>query len=440
MIFNLGKKIGLSKPADFVGLFASWLLFGSLFFRSAQTAPLTYLAWVLLTSWLSLIFLEAIGYFEHHIPKPELNSVVSLLLVLPLSAVVCKWLMMMTSHVPPIQYWEALCVAVPVAFLFEAGQMIIFRIHRALGAKWTLVTHLHPEELAALRAQVEESRAEWWVDIISNGKPHPHGTFLRGDETLVISRKAVHKLHDCGDLVTAHLRGQRVVDVRQLLKEFRGRVDIHNTDGWSFLLASTQQSFFSRVYFYVKSLLEPALALLLLVILAPLLFIVAIAILATSGRPIFFKQERSGYRGKRFTLYKFRTMAPVAENGGAQWASRNDPRATPLGRWLRRTRIDELPQLFNVLRGDLGFVGPRPERPEFYELLSKHIPLFSMRLLVRPGITGWAQVRQGYAASIDECKTKLEYDLYYVQSMSPRLDMRVLVHTAAMTIRGNGGR
>jgi lipopolysaccharide/colanic/teichoic acid biosynthesis glycosyltransferase len=240
--------------------------------------------------------------------------------------------------------------------------------------------------------------------------------------------------------VSAHLRGQRVVDVRQLLKEFRGRVDIHNTDGWTFLLASTQQSFFSRFYFYVKSLFEPVLALALLVILSPLFIAVAIAILATSGRPIFFKQDRLGYRGKRFSLYKFRTMTTQAEEDGARWASKNDPRITPLGYWLRRTRIDEFPQFFNVLRGDMGFVGPRPERPEFYELLSKHIPLFSMRLLVRPGITGWAQVKQGYAASIEECRTKLEYDLYYVQSMSPRLDMRVLVHTATMTIRGNGGR
>src|ERR1019366_7296020 len=125
---------------------------------------------------------------------------------------------------------------------------------------------------------------------------------------------------------------------------------------------------------------------------------------------------------------------------GARWAAKDDPRVTPIGRWMRKTRLDELPQLFNVLRGDLDFVGPRPERPEFYPMLSKEVPLFSMRLLVRPGITGWAQVRQGYAATVEECRTKLEYDLYYVQNMSPRMDLSVLLHTTALMIRGNGGR
>ena len=440
MIFDLGKKIGLSKPADFLGLVASWFLFGSLFFQSAQMAPVIYVIWIFLASWLSLITLTAIGYFEHHIPKPELSSVVNLMFALPLSGIVAKWLLMLTSHIPPIRYAEAFRASIFVAILFEVGQVIIFRIHRAMGAKWTLLAHLHPDELKALRAQIEESGASWWIDVSSNGNSHRHGDHLRGDETLVISRRAVHQLNDCTDLVTAHLRGQSVVDVRQLLKEFRGRVDIHNIDGWTFLLASTQQSFLHRCYSYSKALLEPVLALVLLVILLPLFLVVSVAILATSGRPIFFKQARSGYRGKRFSLYKFRTMNTTAEEDGAQWATQDDPRITPLGQWLRRVRIDEFPQFFNVLRGDLGFVGPRPERPEFYALLSKEIPLFSMRLLVRPGITGWAQVRQGYASTIEECKTKLEYDLYYVQSMSPHLDLKVILQTIALMIRGNGGR
>jgi lipopolysaccharide/colanic/teichoic acid biosynthesis glycosyltransferase len=113
---------------------------------------------------------------------------------------------------------------------------------------------------------------------------------------------------------------------------------------------------------------------------------------------------------------------------------------TRLGRWLRKNRLDELPQLLNVLRGDLSFVGPRPERKEFYDLLSKEIPLFTMRLLVRPGITGWAQVNSGYAASSEESKTKLEYDLYYIQSMSPGMDFQVILKTIFVVLRGNSGR
>lgn len=439
MNFRLGKKIGLAKPADFLGLVASWFLFGAMLFPSAHTAPGIYTAWIFLASFLSLFSLGAIGYFEHHIPKPDLSGLVSLLFALPFSALLAKWLLMLTSHLPPVRYSEMLWAAIGVALLFEAAQLIAFKIHRATGAKWTLIAHLHPDELAALRSQVEESGNAWWIQIHPHDLSHSNGN-LRGDETLVISRRAAHQLQDCRELLTGHLRGQRIVDVRQLLQEFRSRVDIRSTDGWTFLLGSTHQGFLIRFYFYLKTLFEPALALVLLALLAPFLLIVALAILWTSGCPIFYKQERLGYRGKKFMLHKFRSMNGVAENGGARWASRDDPRVTPLGRWLRRTRIDELPQLLNVVRGDLGFVGPRPERPEFYDMLKQQVPLFSMRLLVRPGVTGWAQVRQGYAASVEECKTKLEYDLYYVQHMSPRLDLRVVAQTAALMARGNGGR
>jgi len=247
-------------------------------------------------------------------------------------------------------------------------------------------------------------------------------------------------LKDYPELLSAHLRGHRIVDVGQLLKEFRGRVHLPKSDGWTFLLGSTYQSFPLRFYFYVKQIIEVLLALVLLVLLSPFLLALALGNYFTSGWPIFYRQRRLGYRGHVFSLYKFRTMPVTAESNGPQWAKDDDPRATSYGRWLRKNRLDELPQLLNVIAGDLSFVGPRPERPEFYEMLNEQIPLFSTRLLVRPGITGWAQVQQGYAASVEECKTKLEYDLYYVQNMSPALDLHVMVNTAAMMLRGNGGR
>ena len=133
-------------------------------------------------------------------------------------------------------------------------------------------------------------------------------------------------------------------------------------------------------------------------------------------------------------------MRMTAEASGPQWASDADPRVTRLGGWLRKTRLDELPQLLNVPRGELSFVGPRPERPEFYRLLKEAIPHFSLRLLVRPGITGWAQVKHGYAASIEECRTKLEYDLYYIQRMSPQMDYQIIGRTLSMVFGGYSGR
>ena len=174
-------------------------------------------------------------------------------------------------------------------------------------------------------------------------------------------------------------------------------------------------------------------------VLSPLIGL-AIGVYLSNGRPILYRQERLGYRGKKFSLYKFRTMPLTAEANGPQWAQENDPRVTPFGRWLRKNRLDELPQLLNVIRGDLSFVGPRPERPEFYKIPHEQIPLFSLRLMVRPGITGWATVNNGYAGSVDASRMKLEYDLYYVQHMSPRLDLHVLMNTATMMVRGGHGR
>ncbi|OGR89036.1 MAG: hypothetical protein A2992_04380 [Elusimicrobia bacterium RIFCSPLOWO2_01_FULL_59_12] len=304
----------------------------------------------------------------------------------------------------------------------------------------SLATYLLPEEQETLSAQIKESGSADWITIHPCILSDTNGSSPRGHETLVISRRSAHKLKPYSELISAHLRGQRIVDVEHLLKEIRGRVNLGTADAWSFLLGSTYQSPSIRLYFYLKTLIEPVLAIFLLILISPLLLGLALAIYATSGRPIFYRQERLGYHGKKFSLFKFRTMSLTAESSGPQWASEGDLRVTRLGRWLRKTRLDELPQLLNVPRGELSFVGPRPERPEFYQLLSEAIPLFSLRLLVRPGITGWAQVKNGYAASVEECKTKLEYDLYYIQRMSPQMDFQVILKTIFMVLRGNSGR
>lgn len=309
-----------------------------------------------------------------------------------------------------------------------------------LKKRLSLATYLLPEEEEALSAQIKESGSSSWITIHPCVLSDTNGASPRDHETLVISRKSAHELKPYSELITAHLRGQRIIDVGQLLKEIRGRVNLATADAWSFLLGSTYQSAPIRLYFNLKALMEPVLAIFLLILLSPLLLGLALAIIAMTGRPILYRQERSGYRGKKFSLFKFRTMSVTAESSGPQWAKEGDPRVTPLGGWLRKTRLDELPQILNVLRGELSFVGPRPERPEFYRFLSDSIPLFSTRLLVRPGITGWAQVKNGYAASIEECKAKLEYDLYYIQRMSPWMDFQVLLKTILMMLRGNSGR
>jgi exopolysaccharide biosynthesis polyprenyl glycosylphosphotransferase len=179
---------------------------------------------------------------------------------------------------------------------------------------------------------------------------------------------------------------------------------------------------------------------LLLLLSAPLLAVAALAVRLDSRGPVLFRQLRTGRRGLPFPILKFRTMTVDAERDGAAWATAGDPRITRVGRWLRRFRVDELPQLWNVLRGDMDLVGPRPERPEFVTELRRKIPYYDLRTVVRPGITGWAQVKYPYAASVEEAREKLQYDLYYVRHLSLSLDLLVLALTAKVVIGGRGAR
>jgi exopolysaccharide biosynthesis polyprenyl glycosylphosphotransferase len=181
-------------------------------------------------------------------------------------------------------------------------------------------------------------------------------------------------------------------------------------------------------------------SLVLFTLAAPVLAIVAALIKLDSKGPVFYSQERVGMGGRSFKMLKFRTMKTDAEVGGVKWAQKNDPRVTGIGKWLRRFRVDELPQILNVLKGEMGIVGPRPERPEFVAKLRRQIPYYDLRTLVPPGITGWAQIRYPYAASLEEAREKLQYDLWYVKHLSVRLDLSILFHTAKVVLFGRGAR
>lgn len=191
------------------------------------------------------------------------------------------------------------------------------------------------------------------------------------------------------------------------------------------------------MYKKVKRELELLASILLLVIIIPICLIACFFIvLESSGNPIYM-QERVGLNERRFKMYKLRSMHIEAEKNGHQWASENDQRITKVGRFLRRTRIDEFPQIINVIKGEMSFIGPRPERPEFIKEFLEFIPNFNDRLAVRPGITGWAQVNGGYDLSPRE---KLEYDIYYIQHESAKLDFIVLLKTIKVIFNGYGFR
>jgi sugar transferase (PEP-CTERM system associated) len=178
-----------------------------------------------------------------------------------------------------------------------------------------------------------------------------------------------------------------------------------------------------------------------LIVALPLMLITALAVKLTSKGPVLYRQRRVGLNGRVFTVYKFRSMYVDAEaRTGAVWASKDDPRITPLGKWLRKLRLDELPQLWNVLKGDMSMVGPRPERPEFVEMLAQQIPYYRQRLAVKPGITGWAQINHKYGDTLVDSMIKLEYDLYYIKHLAPALDFYIIFHTIKVMLMSKGAQ
>ncbi len=178
-----------------------------------------------------------------------------------------------------------------------------------------------------------------------------------------------------------------------------------------------------------------------LIVAAPLMLLIALAVKLTSKGPVLYRQLRVGMNGRVFTIYKFRSMYVNAEaRTGAIWAAKNDPRITPLGNWLRKLRLDELPQLWNVLKGDMAAVGPRPERPEFVEMLAQQIPYYRQRLAVKPGITGWAQINHKYGDTLVDSMIKLEYDLYYIKHLAPALDFYIIFHTMKVMLLSKGAQ
>jgi sugar transferase (PEP-CTERM system associated) len=241
------------------------------------------------------------------------------------------------------------------------------------------------------------------------------------------------------ELVTLRVQGLRVDDAPTLLSELTGRVSLRAIKpSWLVFSEGFHRSKWNEV---LKRILDLFFGILGFVLSLPLMAIVALMVRLDSKGPILYRQTRVARMGKSFEVLKFRSMRPDAEkHSGAQWANENDPRITRIGRFMRKYRLDELPQFWNVIRGEMSFVGPRPERPVFVAELRKSIPYYDERHSVRPGITGWAQVQYCYGASIDDAFNKLEYDLFYLKNMSLAFDLAIIFQTIKIVIGGRGGR
>jgi sugar transferase (PEP-CTERM system associated) len=243
----------------------------------------------------------------------------------------------------------------------------------------------------------------------------------------------MHAILDC------KLRGIRIEDWPSFYEKLTGKIFVQNLrPSWLVFSDGFTRTRVTRV---VKRVADLGLSTLFLGLGWPIFLLVAIAIKLDSRGPVFFRQERVGEQGRTFILLKFRTMVEGAEAlTGPVWATTEDPRITRVGNWLRKTRLDEFPQILNVLKGEMSFIGPRPERPHFVARLQEKIPYYAQRHTIRPGITGWAQVRYRYGATIEDAEEKLQYDLYYVKNMSPFLDLLILLSSIQVVLFGKGAR
>ena len=242
------------------------------------------------------------------------------------------------------------------------------------------------------------------------------------------------------DLLEAKLRGSMVVDIRSFYEHVVQRLPLSQiNDEW--LLQTEGFSLNTRGSLRrLKRALDVLISLLLLIPAAPIMLITAIVVRLESPGPVIYKQDRVGLFEKEFTVYKFRSMRADAEKNGAVWASAHDARVTTFGKFIRKVRIDELPQIWNILKGDMSFIGPRPERMAFVTKLKETIPYYSLRHTVKPGLTGWAQVCYPYGASEDDARRKLEYDLYYIKNMSILLDINIVFKTVGVVLFPKGAR
>jgi len=258
-------------------------------------------------------------------------------------------------------------------------------------------------------------------------------------EELVVAIDDRRKGLPVDDILECKMHGIRILDESTFLERQLGkiRLDALHPSGVIFADGFTQ----AVIRRTEKRLFDIAASLFLLTLALPFMIAAALAILLESGRPIFYTQRRVGLRGECFNVIKFRSMRTDAEiDGKPVWATKEDSRVTRVGRFIRKTRIDELPQLLNVLKGDMSFVGPRPERPEFVSELAQAIPYYDLRHHVKPGITGWAQVSYPYGSSIKDAREKLQYDLYYLKNYSVFLDVNILLQTIQVILWGKGAR
>ena len=359
---------------------------------------------------------------------------------------------------PALAVWRStLAIAMPLSLLgiFMLRYLFLRLIGTDLIGRRVLVlgTGAHAAEIEGLEGSSESCgmRCVGFLDveggaprvsvprIISKSQPLLDLCLERQVSEIVVAVQERRGMLPVEDLLDCKLSGIPIYDFMTFMERETGRCDLSGLRPSWFIFAEGFSG--GLIQHAVKRSLDVILSIVLLIMTLPLAGATALAIRIDSPGPVFYRQERIGLKGKAFNIIKFRSMAVDAEAGGnAVWAQRNDPRITAIGRVIRKFRIDELPQILNVLKGEMSFVGPRPERPEFVRQLTDEISYYSERHRVKPGITGWAQLQYIYSDSIEGGLTKLQYDLYYIRHYSLLLDLFIVIQTVRVILWPTGSR
>ncbi|WP_270938817.1 TIGR03013 family XrtA/PEP-CTERM system glycosyltransferase, partial [Falsiroseomonas oryzae] len=327
--------------------------------------------------------------------------------------------------------------------LFRKRLLVVGAGHRAWDLTWLLrkegSTPVYDIALVPASAAEETDRriaGDTTLHLFPPGTGFLEAAQAFGAEQIIVAPDERRGL-PMAALLACRTAGFPVSEYLRALEREIGRIDIKRIElGWLLYSDGFKDSALDHA---LKRALDVAVSLGLLVVTAPFLLVAALAVKLQDGGPAIYRQARVTQGGRVFQIMKLRTMRVDAEKQGATWAAKGDPRVTALGRFLRQTRIDELPQLINVLRGDMSIVGPRPERPEFTATLAEQLPLYDERHRMRAGLTGWAQVNYPYGASLDDARSKLSYDLYYVKNFTVLFDLLILMQTLRVVFWPGGG-
>jgi sugar transferase (PEP-CTERM system associated) len=419
--------------------------------------PITTTAAALAFAIAQLIAISSFGLLWRGRSEPATKLAAKFALSLLLGTVICYAAF---AALPETAFYRE---SIPDALLLSAAGLLGVRLLLASGLQHQMLTH----RVLVLGAGIDAAAVErafrsspeagvtlvgfYPIDastakvvspdrVLSNATPLETTVRRLGvHEVIVAVREQRGGSLPVSQLLNCRLRGVRITDLSGFFERMTGEVPVDSLKAsWLIYGEGFRQDWARRT---MKRSFDIVASALLLLLAAPVMLAAAVAIFFESGQPIIFRQERVGLGGRTFMLLKFRSMCSDAESDGVpQWARRGDPRVTRVGRWLRRCRIDELPQIFNVLNGHMSFVGPRPERPYFVDRLSERVPFYGARHTVKPGVTGWAQVSYSYGASEEDAVKKLQYDLYYVKNHTLALDLVILFKTVEVVLRGEGVR